>query len=378
MKWSALQPPEKTPYRICTNCIMDTTDPDIEFDEGGACSHCREYERLKGKYLFEPEEAKRRLDELVNKIKEQGEGKEYDCIIGLSGGVDSSYVAYKVKELGLRPLAVHLDNGWDSEPAVANIERIIRTLDIDLYTHVIDWEEFRELQLAFIKASVIDIELLTDHAIFAVIYEVARRNHIKHFLSGYNVATESVMPRSWFFGNKLDSLNIKSIWRRYGNGKRIKTFPMLDFLDILLFMFANKVETVPLLNYIHYDKAAAMALLRKELGWVYYGGKHYESRFTQFYQSYILPHKFNVDKRRAHLSSLIYSGQLTRDKALEIIKEEMYTPEKMKEDREFVIKKLGFTEAEFDEYIRTPARSHYAFLSYDRIYRRLTKVLRLS
>lgn len=363
------------PYQICTRCIMDTTDPDIVFDGTGICNHCREYERLHALHVVAPDDAQAQLERLVSDIRAGGKGREYDCVLGLSGGVDSSYVAYKAKELGLRPLAVHLDNGWDSELAVANIERIVKKLDIDLYTHVIDWEEFRDLQRAFFRASVVDIELLTDHAIFAVIYRTALAHKVKYFLSGYNVATESVMPRSWFYGNKLDSLNIRSIYRAYGEGRPIRTFPILSMLDILLFVFLKRVRTVPLLNLLHYDKARAMDLLQKELGWVYYGGKHYESRFTQFYQAYILPNKFGADKRRAHLSSLIYPGQITREDALAQMAQDPFPPQRLAEEKEYVIKKLGFTSAEFDAYMQAPARSHYDFASYDKLFRRLMRLL---
>ena len=274
-------------------------------------------------------------------------------------------MAYKAKALGLRPLAVHLDNGWNSELSVANIERIVKKLDIDLFTYVIDWEEFRELQISFFKASVVDIEMLTDHAIAAVIFDIARKYRLRYFLSGYNVATESIMPQSWFYGNKLDGRNIRAIFKTFGGGKGIESFPMLTFSKYILLVYAKRLKVVPLLNYFSYDKWEAMAVLHEKLGWVYYGGKHYESRFTRFYQAYILPRKFRIDKRRAHLSSLICSGQIRRDEALESISEDLYTPEKLREDKEFVIKKLGMTEVEFEEYMDRPPRSHLDFPNYE-------------
>jgi N-acetyl sugar amidotransferase len=361
-------------YRSCSRCIMDTTDPEIEFDGNGECNHCKDAAKLLKKIVFSGRDAEERLERLVAEIRRKGEGHDYDCIIGLSGGVDSSYLAYKTKELGLRPLAVHLDNGWNSEPAVGNIERIVKRLDIDLYTHVIDWEEFRDLQRAFFKASVIDIELLTDHAIAAVTYHVARKNKISYFISGYNAVTESVMPRTWFFGNKMDSLNIRSIFARYGEQKKLETFPLLSLYEYIMLKHVQKIKTVSLLNYLPYNKEAAMAVLQDKLGWVYYGGKHYESRFTQFYQAYILPEKFHVDKRKAHLSSLIYSGQITREQALTAMGEDLYLPDKLKEDREFLIKKLGFTEGEFDEYMKAPAHDHLEFPSYTKTEMALSKL----
>jgi N-acetyl sugar amidotransferase len=357
---------------------MDTSDPDIRFDGEGVCSHCREYARLSQDSLYSGPDGQKRLDALVDRIKEEGKGKEYDCILGLSGGVDSSFVAYKAKELGLRPLAVHLDNGWNSELSVANIERIVKRLDIDLYTYVIDWEEFRELQISFFKASVVDIELLTDHAIAAVLFDIARKNHLRYFLSGYNVATESIMPKSWFFGNKLDGRNIKAIFREFGDKKRIESFPILSFYKYILFVYARRLKVIPLLNYLSYNKSEAMAILQEKLGWVYYGGKHYESRFTQFYQAYILPKKFHIDKRRAHLSSLIYSGQLSRDEALKAMEEELYTPGKFREDKEFVVKKLGMTESEFEEYMNLPPRSHLEYANYEALTRWLRPVGRFA
>ncbi len=364
------------PYQVCSKCVMDTSDPDIVFDDQGVCNHCRDNKLLHARHRPDAGQAEKLLARLVADMRAHGKGKEYDCVLGLSGGVDSSYVAYTAKLLGLRPLAVHLDNGWDSELAVANIERIVKTLGIDLHTHVIDWEEFRDLQRAFFAASVVDIELLTDHAILAAIYHTARARGIKYFLSGYNVATESVMPRSWYFGNKFDSLNIRSIYRRHGETRPISTFPILSFVDILLFVFARRVKTIPLLNYLNYDKTEAMDLLQKELGWVYYGGKHYESRFTHFYQAYILPRKFKADKRRAHYSSLISSGQMTRERTLPLLRENLYEPDRLRQDREFVIKKLGFSDAEFEAYLDAPARSHYEFASYDKIYRMLISLFR--
>lgn len=357
---------------------MDTSDPDIRFDGEGVCNHCREYARLAAESLYSGADAHRRLDALVARIRKEGEGKEYDCVLGLSGGVDSSFVAYKAKELGLRPLAVHLDNGWNSELSVANIERIVKKLDIDLFTYVIDWEEFRELQVSFFKASVVDIEMLTDHAIAAVIFDVARQHGLRYFLSGYNVATESIMPRSWFYGNKLDGRNIRAIFKTFGGGKRIESFPILSFYQYVLLVYAKRLKVIPLLNYLAYDKSEAMAVLHEKLGWVYYGGKHYESRFTRFYQAYILPGKFHIDKRRAHLSSLICSGQVRRDEALEAISEDLYTPEKLREDKEFVIKKLGMTEDEFEAYMNVPPRSHLDYPSYETMYRVLRPLGRFA
>jgi len=303
-------------YQICTKTVMDTSDPDIIFDEDGVSNHVALYNKAKQSYLVPDNEKSQKLKDLVAQIKKDGVGKDYDCIIGLSGGVDSSFVAYQVQKLGLRPLAVHLDNGWNSELAVINIENIVKRLGFDLYTHVIDWEEFKDLQLAFMKASVVDIEMLTDNAIVVLINKLAKEKRIKYFFIGTNVSTESIMPRSWFFNVKYDSLNIMSIHSKYGKLKKIKSFPYFNFLQYIRYRYSNPINNISLLNYLDYNKSDAIKILQDELNWKDYGGKHCESRFTQFYQSYILPKKFNVDKRRAFLSCLILSNQITREQAL--------------------------------------------------------------
>jgi N-acetyl sugar amidotransferase len=352
-------------YRICSRCIIDTSDPEIVFDGDGVCNHCREYDLVAGRRLFLGEERQRRLEAIVARIKERGRGKEYDCVIGLSGGVDSSFLALKAVELGLRPLAVHLDNGWNSELAVGNIERIVKKLRIDLHTHVIDWEEFRDLQLAFLRASVIDIEMLTDHAIAAAIYRAAAERGIRFFLSGENLASESVLPRSWCYSNKRDSRNIRAIWRKYGSGRSLRTFPLLSAREFFSSLAGRKVNAVLLLDYLPYHKESAKQILIRDLGWTDYGGKHHESRFTKFYQAYILPEKFGIDKRRAHLSSLIHSGQITRESALEQMEEKLYGAEELREDKEFVAKKFGLSVAEFDGIMSLPPRDHGEFPNYD-------------
>lgn len=364
-------------YRICTRCIMDTSDPQIVFDAAGVCNHCHEAATLLQRSLLPPAAARQELERIVARVKAAGQGHDYDCVIGLSGGVDSSYLAWLVKDLGLRPLAVHLDNGWNSELAVGNIERIVKRLDIDLYTHVIDWEEFRALQLAFFRASVVDIELLTDHAIAAVIYQVCRKHGIRYFFSGYNTATESVMPATWFHANKLDSRNIRDIYRRHGDGQPLKTFPMLSLPGFLLMSAGRVPVNIPLLNYVPYDKAAALKLLEEKLGWVNYGGKHFESRFTRFYQAYILPRKFGVDKRRAHLSSLVYSGQLTREEALQQLATEIDPQGTLEAERDYVIKKLMMTQEEFAAYMAAPAVPHLQYRSWEGLRRFLVGAKRL-
>jgi N-acetyl sugar amidotransferase len=348
------------PLRTCVRCIMDTSDPDIVFDEAGVCNHCRRAETLLPTVHFTPEQSEARLRAIAERIKAASRGR-YDSLIGLSGGVDSSYVAYVAHRLGLRPLAVHFDNGWNSEIAVANIEKIVRKCGFDLITYVIDWREFRDLQRAFLRASVIDVEMLTDHAIIAAMYKIAAQHDIKFILSGTNYATEHGMPRSWLW-NKQDLRNIRAIHRRYGELK-LKSFPMMSTARYVFNRFIRDYRYVELLNNLNYSKTEAIVTLEREFGWTYYGGKHYESVFTKFYQAYILPAKFGVDKRKVHFSDLLRNGEITRDEALEEMNKPLYRPDELEQEKQYVIEKLGFSESEFDAIMKTPPRSHRDFPS---------------
>ncbi len=352
-------------YRICTRCIMDTTDPDIYFDSDGVCSHCHAYKKRIDAPAYRRKREPGALDDLLRTIKTQGKNKRYDCIIGVSGGVDSTYTAYAVKEMGLRPLAVHLDNGWDSELAVSNIEKTLKKLDIDLYTHVLDWDEFKDLQLAFLKASTPDSEIPTDHAILAVLYQVAAKEGIEFILSGHNTATEGGGVAAWSQGHG-DWLYIKSIQAKHGT-KPLKSFAHYGILGFIYYTILRHIRWIPILDYLEYDKAMVMDVLQKELDWRYYGGKHYESIYTRFYQGYILPHKFGYDKKRLHLSSLIWSGQISRQDALEEMTQQGYPIELQEQDKEYTIKKLGITRNEFEEIMHTPPRSFWDYPSYKKI-----------
>ncbi|MBC5991617.1 N-acetyl sugar amidotransferase [Pontibacter cellulosilyticus] len=339
--------------QICKRCVMDTSDGSIFFDENGFCNHCNDYIGKAEKALEYSD-----LELTIQEIKSKKKGK-YDCIVGLSGGVDSSYVALQAKKLGLSPLVVHFDNGWNSELAVKNIQNIVTTLDFDLYTLVVDWEEFKSLQLAYLRASVVDIEVPTDHAITGTIYRLASKYGIKYILSGSNIATESIMPDSWIY-SKNDAINLKAINDSFGSIK-LRTYPVFNFLDYTLATGLKGIKSVNILNYIPYNKDEAKKILTDELGWRDYGGKHYESIFTKFYQAYILPSKFNIDKRRAHLSSLICSGQITRQEALKELERPLYSEQELAADKEYVLKKLGLSEEEFENIMNLPVRSHNEF-----------------
>lgn len=351
-------------YRICARCIMDTTDPDITFDDRGVCNHCRAFDEH-GQAIIDrarSERGKILLDAVVSEIKAKGRNKEYDCITGVSGGVDSTYVAYKLKELGLRPLAVHFDSGWNSELAVNNIENIVKKLEIDLYTYVVDWEEMRDLQLAFFKASVANCDIPSDHAYLAALYRIAGERSIPYIISGGNAATEFILPKAWGH-NAADLRHIKAIHKRFGS-LRLRSYPTLGFwARYFYYPFIRGIKTIRLLDYMPYDKTEAKRLIAEQLGWRDYGGKHYESIFTRFFQAYYLPVKFGYDKRKAHLSSLIVSGQLSREQALEEMQQPTYPEPKLSEDKEFVAKKLRITVEEFDRILELPKKTHEDFPS---------------
>jgi len=345
-------------YQICNKCIMDTSDPEIVFDESGVCNHCHRYESLLPSRVFTGETAELKLTKLIRKIKKSGAGKDYDCIIGVSGGVDSTYIAYLTKKYGLRPLAIHFDNNWNSELAVRNIEKTLNSLGIDLYTYVIDWDLFRDIQKAFLKSSTPDGEVPTDHAINALLFREASKRGIKYIINGMNFATESMAVSSWSYGHS-DWRYIKYIYKKFGGAQSLKGYPHFSFMKLFYYTFIKKIKVISMLNYIEYNKDKVMNFIQKELGWEYYGGKHYESVYTRFFQGYYLPTKFGIDKRRGHLSDLIHCGQLTRKEALEQIKTHPYPSQNLlEEDKEFVLKKLSLTPQEFEDLIQLPNRSY--------------------
>jgi len=344
------------PYQICTRCILDTSDPGISFDQEGVCISCRNFDAYVKPIWTPDERGKQKLDAYVAQIRDEGKNEEYDSIIGLSGGVDSSYLAYVAKKLGLRPLAVHVDAGWNSELAVKNIEQLVKSLGIDLHTHVVDWEEMRDLQVAFLKSGVANQDTPQDHAIFGALYACAVKNKIWHVLNGTNYATESLSSSASGY-IAMDLRQLKGIHRRFGE-RPLKTFPTVSFFQYYVYYpFIKRMRIHRLLDYMPYNKDEAMKVLQQELGWRYYGSKHYESRFTKFFQGYYLPTRFGFDKRRLHLANLILSGQMTRDEALRIMSQPAYPPEELNEDKIFVVKKLGLTMEEFEQLLTAPKKT---------------------
>jgi N-acetyl sugar amidotransferase len=309
-----------------------------------------------------PAQAEKQMRQLADRVKHAGRGRAYDCVVGLSGGVDSSFTALLAHRYGLRTLAVHFDNGWNSELAVENIQRIVEALDLDLETYVVDWAEFRDLQRAFLRASVIDFELPTDNAILATMLRAARQHGVKFVFMGTNIATEHGLPSAWTW-LKLDWTNIKAIHKAYGSVP-LKTFPHAGTIEwgMVRVLGMGMIVARPL-NLIDYRREEAAGQLKDELGWREYGGKHHESLITKFYQGYILPTKFGVDKRRSHLSDQIRNGEISREAALAEVARPAYQPDELSRERDYVLKKLGFTSEEFGAIMATPPRPHTDFAS---------------
>jgi len=345
--------------KVCTRCVMDTTAIDISFDDRGFCSYCSEFIARSQHIIFESNESKQnRLLSLVEEVKSVGRNKPYDCIVGVSGGVDSSWTLVEVKRLGLRPLAVHMDNGWNSELAQNNIGNLVQNLGVDLYTHVIDWEEYRGLMQAFFDADVIDVELLYDNAMHAVNFNLASKYGLKHLLAGSNQATEGMaMPSNWNW-YKRDKKNITALAKRNGI-KSFDSFPIIGTFDFIWFSLFKKIKWVSFLDFLPYNKAEALDQLEQNYGYKRYPFKHYESVFTRFYQGYILPLKFGVDKRKIHFSTLIISGQMTREQAVSGLNGIAYaSQEELELDRRYFLKKMNWSEVNLEDYINRPGKSH--------------------
>jgi N-acetyl sugar amidotransferase len=362
--------------QVCRKCVMDSeSDELITFNKQGVCNYCTNYD-IEISKLGTDEEKHSFITQKIFEIKTSNKNKNYDCILGVSGGVDSTFLAYWCKQNALNPLVVHFDNGWNSELASKNIENICTILGFELNTFVINWAEFKELQLSYLKAGVIDIEALTDHAIYATLVNYAKKYKIKYIISGFNLVTEGIMPKEWVY-DKLDWNNIKDIYKNFGNRKKIKSFPHLTFLQKLYNYWFLKLDKIQVLNYIKYNKQEAKNLITKELKWVDYVGKHYESVFTKFYQSYILPVKFNIDKRKPHLSTLICSGQITREKALEELKTPSYNNSTIDDDKSYIAKKLGITINEFDALMKQTPKLHSDFKTEKKLWENYFKTIKL-
>lgn len=346
-----------TRYQICSQTVMDTSDPDIEFDENGVSNHYWEAKRRLAYERFAGSDGEQKLQVIADTIRREGQNKPYDCILGVSGGADSSFVAMRAHELGLRPLAVHLDNGWNTHTAVSNVEALLDCFNFDLHTHVINWNEFKDLQRALFRASVANVEVATDHAITTILYQMARKYDVRFILSGSNVETESILPRSWGHDNR-DSRSIKAMKKRFGDSSvGLDTYPLLEPLEFLKSILMNRIRFIPVLNYGSYEKAQAIKKMTEKFGYKSYARKHGESRFTRFFQEYYLPEKFNIDKRRAHFSSMIASGTMKRSDAIDLLANPMYSESAKSLDIEYCSQKLGFSSTEWREIMSSQPRS---------------------
>ena len=341
----------KRPYQRCTRYVMDTTDSKIVFDEDGVCDHCRNFDKNIKPFWNAHEENTDELMELAAKIRKAGEGKEYDCILGLSGGADSSYLAYIAKEvMHIRPLIFVVDTGWNLNVAVENIEKIVKGLDLDMYTEVINWKEMSDLQPSFFKAQISSQDFPQNHAIFAGLYNYAVKHHIKYVLTGSNSATEFIRPPvEWLYLNDLRMA--KDIHKKYGK-RPLTTFPTCGMLKYrILYRYFYGMKRVYPLDYVVYNKSEVEKMLHEKYGWMRYENKHYENVFTRFFEGYYLPHKFGFDTRKNVYSNQILAGTMKRDEALELLKKPSYDPDLMEQDKEYIAKKLGISTEEFDEII---------------------------
>ena len=350
-----------TDYQICCNCIMDSSDPSIVFDERGFCDYCNNYyQKIRPNWLID-ERSAQALSSLADAIRSDGSGRDFDCIIGLSGGLDSSYAAYVAKELmGLRPLLFHVDAGWNTDQAVGNIEKLVDGLGLDLYTEVVNWESVKRMQVAFLRAGIPDQDLVQDAAFFSGLYKFARKYKIKHIITGSNFSTECCRePEEWGGYLGIDKTLFGDIWATCGDGKPNDDFPLVDILIYKLwYQNVLRMKVHHPLNLVSYVKKDAEDELERRFGWQRFQHKHHESRFTRFYEDYWLPRRFGYEKRRAHFSSLIMTGQMTRDQALDRISRPEMDEHFLKQEFEYVAHKLGLTEDELQQLFDSPKKTY--------------------
>ena len=369
---------DKREYQICTNCVMDTSDSKITFDGNGVCDHCNGYYRDILPKWHTDERGKLALESIIEKIKREGKGKDFDCIMGVSGGIDSSYLAYVVKEqFGLRPLVFHVDAGWNSQIAVNNIEKLVDGLNLDLFTDVINWEEMKDLQLAFFKSGVPHIDVPQDHSFFASMYKFAAKYKVNYILTGANYSTECVRnPMEWMY-YQSDATQLKDIHRQFGQ-RPLKTYSLTNILWHKIYLpYIKGIKVIKPLDYVPYHKEEAMQLLVDRFGWQRYPQKHFESRFTKFYEAYWLPKRFGYDTRKVQYSSLILTGQMTREEALGKLSKPAYDPEEIAHEFEYIATKLGISVEELQGYMDAPKKTYKDYKSQESIYLAGAKMMRL-
>lgn len=363
--------------KVCSRCVMDTTDTNITFDENGVCDHCQTFEKKTKPNWPQGRDAEVALEKLSAEIRSAGKGKEFDCIIGMSGGIDSSYLVHVAKNImGLRPLVFHVDAGWNSQEAVNNIEKIVDGLHLELHTEVINWEEMRDLQLAYFKSGVASIDTPQDHAFFATMYKFAEKHRIRHILTGANLSTECVRnPVEWMY-YQSDAVQLRDIHRKFGK-RPLRTFPTTSILWHKLYLpYVRGIRVVKPLDLVPYDKAKAVSLLESKYGWMPYPQKHFESRFTRFYEGYWLPKKFGYDTRKVQFSSLILTGQMSRNEALERLKSPALDAESVTRECAFVANKLGISVDELMSYMNSPNKNFRDYRSQSWLYELGAKTMR--
>lgn len=347
-------------YKICKNCIMDSSDPNIVFDKNGFCNHCNNFIKIIKPNWHPNEKGMLSLKNLAKKIFNENKRKDFNCIIGLSGGLDSSYTAHVVvKELGLKPLLFHVDAGWNTDQAVGNIEKLVDGLGLDLYTEVVDWDQMRRLQVAFLRSGIPDQDLVQDAAFFSALYKFARKHKIKHVFTGSNYSTECCRePEEWGGYLGIDNVLFNDIWSKHGEGE-LKSFPLTDIL--IYKVWYQKILGMKIhhpLNYLQYIKSDAENTLKAKYGWQSFKHKHHESRFTRFFEDYWLPRRFGYEKRRAHFSSLIMTDQMQRERALERISTPEMSEEFLMQEFEFVAHKLGISVTELEVMFKSPKKTY--------------------
>lgn len=366
------------PYQICTNCVMDTTDSAIVFDDAGVCDHCNTfYGKVEPNWHTGPE-GQAELEQMVGKIQKAGKGRDFDCIIGMSGGIDSSYLVYAAKEkMGLRPLVFHVDAGWNSQIAVNNIERLVDGLGLDLFTEVIDWEEMKDLQRAFFRSGVSHIDTPQDHSFFATMYKFATKHGVRHILTGANYSTECIRnPLEWMYFQS-DARQIRDIHRRFGE-RPLRNFPLTSILWHKVWLpYVRGIKVLRPLNSMPYIKTDARQFLIDRFGWQPYPQKHFESRFTRFYESYWLTERFGYDVRKVQFSSLIVTGQMTHDEALTELQKPPYDAETIGQEIEFVANKLDISVDVLMGYMTLPKKTYRDYRNQEEIYRIGAHVMRL-
>jgi N-acetyl sugar amidotransferase len=364
-------------YRMCSNCVMDTSDPQIHFDANGVCDHCREfYEHVQPRW-HTGESGRRTLEQIVREIKSAGKNRDFDCILGMSGGMDSSYMLHMaVKEFGLRPLVFHVDGGWNSELAVHNINSMIDKLGLDLFTEVINWEEMRDFQLAFFKSGVPHIDIPQDHAFVATLYNFATQHGIRHILNGGNIATECVRYPLEYYYYGTDMYQIRDIQSKFGTIP-MNTYPFSSvFRHKIYLRYVRRVKVVKALNYIPYTKAMAAKTLEAEYGWRPYPQKHFESRFTRFFEGYWLVKRFGFDVRRVQFSSLVLTNQMTREAALRKLEEPPYDADLVRQDVVFIATKLGITPEALEGYLTMPKKYYWDYRNQRAIIQKGAEIMR--